>query len=36
MLTHCQSPNMRYFHQFVSSGMLPYHCSMNWLNWTYA
>src|SRR5579863_8015867 len=28
-LTHCQSPNSRYLYQTVSSGMLPYHCSMN-------
>ena len=29
MLTHCHSPNSRYLYQTVSSGRLPYHCSMN-------
>src|SRR6476661_1627247 len=29
MLTHFQSPNSRYLYHTVSSGRLPYHCSMN-------
>src|SRR5215468_3362673 len=36
MLTQLQSPNSRYLYQTVSSGMLPYHCSMNWENAVYA
>src|SRR5213078_5302487 len=36
MLTHCHSPNSRYLYQTVSSGGLPYHCSMNCENAVYA
>src|SRR5258705_4638655 len=36
MLTHCHSPNSRYLYQTVSSGRLPYHCSMNCVNAAYA
>src|SRR5882762_3439854 len=36
MLTHCQSPNIRYLYQTVSSGRLPYHWSMNCENAVYA